>query len=74
MEAWRETLQMLVCQVSVALVIALALSPAIREVTAGLTGTLGERWPFVLEHCRSLDTPGCQRAEASAFLEGLAVR
>lgn len=41
------------------LVLALVLSPAIRGITADLTGSVGRTWPFTLEHCRTLETPGC---------------
>ena len=69
-----DAVQWLLCRLSVALVVALAFAPLIREVTAGLTGSVGERWPFVLEHCRTTDTPGCQFAEPNTFLRRLAAR
>ncbi len=64
----------LVCRLAVAFVVALAFSPAIRGVTAALTQTVGTRWPFVLEHCRAVDTPGCRFAEPGPLLRRLATR
>ena len=64
----------LVCRLSVATVVALAFAPLIREVTAGLTASVGERWPFVLEHCRTVDTPGCRLAEPGPIPRHFATR
>lgn len=41
------------------LVLALALSPMIRGITADLTNSVGRTWPFAMEHCRTAETPGC---------------
>ena len=69
-----DAVQWLVCRLSIALVVALAFAPLIRGVTAGLTSTVGESWPFSLEHCRSHDTPGCCVAEAGSVMRRLAQR
>ena len=66
--------QWMVCRLSVAVVVALALSPAVRSVTAGLTTTVGTRWPFAMEHCRSMDTPGCQAGESTMWQRQVATR
>jgi hypothetical protein len=67
-------LQTLVVRSAVALVIALAFAPMIRGITADMTATIGQRWPFVLEHCRTQQTPGCAFAEPSQYLSRLASR
>jgi hypothetical protein len=41
------------------LLIALALAPMIRGITADMTESVGSLWPFAMEHCRSQQTPGC---------------
>lgn len=74
MEPHDGTARWLFCRLSVALVVALAFAPLIREVTAGLTSSVGERWPFVMEHCRTLDTPGCRFAEPGPILRRFATR
>jgi len=53
---------------AVALVIALAFAPMIRGITADLTTSVGQAWPFVMDHCRVQSTPGCALAEPSQFL------
>lgn len=68
------TARWLFCRLSVALVVALAFAPLIREVTASLTSSVGERWPFVMEHCRTLETPGCRFAEPGPILRRFATR
>ena len=65
-----DVVQWMVCRLSIAVVVALALSPAVRGVTAGLTTTVGTRWPFAMEHCRSADTPGCEGKEANVWRQG----
>ena len=61
-------LQTLLVRSVVALVVALAFAPMIRGITADMTKTVGETWPFVMEHCRSTQTPGCAFAEPSQYL------
>ena len=69
-----DRVQWTLCRLSIAVELALALSPAVRSITAGLTTTVGTRWPFAMEHCRSADTPGCQAGEANIWRRQVATR
>jgi hypothetical protein len=51
-----------------ALLVALAVAPMIRGLTADMTETLGQVWPFTMEHCRTQQTPGCAADEPSQYL------
>lgn len=63
-------LQTLMVRSIVALVVALAFAPMIRGITADMTETVGQTWPFAMEHCRSTQTPGCAFSEPSQYLAG----
>ncbi len=51
-----------------ALLVALAIAPMIRGLTADMTETIGHTWPFTMEHCRTQQTPGCACPEPSQYL------
>ncbi len=42
------------------LIVAMALSAAVRGATAMTNQTIGRAWPFVLARCHAAATPGCE--------------
>ena len=45
------------------LLLAMIISPIIRQTTAELNRSLGTTWPFAFAHCRVVTTPGCDRTD-----------
>ena len=60
--------------IGIALVVAMLAAPVVRLATAGLTHSLGMRFPFSLAHCRVAATPGCDMNAPMHFAAGTATR
>ena len=50
-----------VVQVAMALILALVAAPVVRTITSELTQSVGQTWPFSIEHCAQA-SPACQPA------------
>ncbi len=50
-----------VTQVAMALILALVAAPVVRTITSELSQSVGQTWPFSMEHCAQAD-PECRAA------------